>query len=155
MLADAIVVYATVLPATLAAVLAAPTPSALRRLVLAFAIALAACTVTFTLVPTEMPRDAPVRGSRVAKDALAALRTVDGPDNALPSLHVAIAALCAASLAQGASRPRRATAAAWVGAVWASTVLTGQHAIVDGAAGLAVAAVARLLSERSPRRGTG
>jgi hypothetical protein len=145
-LADTLVVYATVLPATLAAVLAAPTAFALRRLVRAFAIALAVCAVTFVLVPTEVPRDAPVRGSLVAVEALAALRALDGPHNALPSLHVAIAALCAASLARGASRPHRAAAAVWVAAVWASTALTGQHAIVDGAAGLGVAAVASLFS---------
>lgn len=133
----------------------------LRRLVLGVLIALAVAGSCFWLAPTEVPRRRLVSGAgalaevmtEAMTEAMVELRAVDPPRNALPSLHVALAALAAAHLGRYASVGwARLALWAWMVAVWGSTVLLEQHAVLDGAAGLSLAlgadALARRLSAR-------
>ena len=129
----------------------------LRRLVLGVLIALAVAGLCFWLAPTEVPRRRLVSGAgamtEIMTEALVALRAVDPPRNALPSLHVALAALAAAHLCRSASVGwARLALWGWVVAVWASTVLLEQHAVLDGAAGLLLALCADALARRLSAR---
>jgi len=103
-----------------------------RRLALSFVLTLAVAGAIFLLLPTRVERPAQIVG--FLREALTSLRAADGDGHALPSLHVAIAALCALHLG------RRWWI--WLILVWISTVLTGQHAVADGAAGLLLALAA-------------
>jgi membrane-associated phospholipid phosphatase len=127
--ADALPIYFSVLPMTLAAMLAT---RALGRLVLSFVAVLAVAAAVFLLYPTRVERPEVIVGG--LRDALLALRAADGDDHALPSLHVAIATLCTLHLGRWWW--------IWLILVWISTVLVGQHAFVDGAAGFLLALAA-------------
>src|SRR5205814_8554482 len=109
-------IYASVLPVTLAACLATP---ALRRLVRSFVLVLAIAALVFVIFPLRVERPAEIVGWGPLREALSALRSADGDGNALPSLHVAIAALCALHL-------KARTWWLWLAPVWASTVLAVQ-----------------------------
>lgn len=129
----------------------------LRRLVLGVLIALAVAGSCFWLAPTEVPRRRLVSGAgalaefmtEAMTEAMVELRAVDPPRNALPSLHVALAALAAAHLCRYAgSGWARLALWGWVVAVWGSTVLLEQHAVLDGVAGLSLALGADALAGR-------
>ncbi len=138
----ALVPYASVYPVSLV-VAALPAPrSRAYRLAAAYLLALAAAAAAFLLVPTTVPRDRALAGGADALAAFEELWRVDPPTNALPSLHLAVGTLVAlyAAAGRGAAGRRGRAAAGLAGG--ASTVLTGQHALLDGAAGIALAAAA-------------
>lgn len=156
-LAETVVVYLAALPSVFLTFLGTRSAAALRRLTRAITgcILLAACC--FALFPTTVPRDRVVRGAGWAVALLRGLYAIDPPRNGCPSLHVAVNALCALHVARtvrrtGAGAGIRILCAAWVVVVWASTVLTGQHALVDGACGLVLGVLSYELAGVRVRR---
>ena len=154
-LAETVVVYLAALPSVLLTFLGTRSAAALRRLTRAITgcILIAACC--FALLPTTVPRDRVVRGAAWAVALLRGLYAIDPPRNGCPSLHVAVNALCALHVARTSQRPGagiRSLCAAWVVVVWASTVLTGQHALVDGVCGLVLGVLSYELAAVRVRR---
>jgi membrane-associated phospholipid phosphatase len=139
-------VYLGQFPLTFLALWRAADDRTRTRTFYAMAAATLLAAAVFLGWPTtgERPRLRPPGPSALA---LEALDRVDVPNNWFPSLHVALAALAATGLA---AHGRRAGAAAGAAAalVAASTLTTKQHLAVDGAGGLAVAAVAYWLAGR-------
>ena len=103
-----------------------------QRALLVFALA----GLVFVALPFAAdPR--PIPGDSLLARVLAADRAHDGAMGALPSLHPAWALLAAFAIA--ARWPRAAGAAwCWAAAVAVSCLTTGQHALLDVLAGLAV-----------------
>jgi hypothetical protein len=108
--------------------------------------------VGFAMFPTTPPRLMPASyrfvDTGVAVGGIGPVRgaTESSAGNrfaAVPSLHVGRAAWVAAALLPVVRRRRfRALVAAYPGVMWLTTVVTANHWILDGAAGLAVLAVA-------------
>jgi membrane-associated phospholipid phosphatase len=92
------------------------------------------------LWPTAFPRESfPVVGDDLTARALAALRQIDMPTSAMPSMHVAGSFLAAFSLWR---RPQLLWVwTAWATAVAISTLTVKQHYAVDVLAGLLMAVV--------------
>lgn len=111
------------------------TRSELRGLAAAMAFVTGCGGVGFLLVPAELaftPPEVPARW-------LPLFRIADGLNleyNLVPSLHVALAALCVDVFARRATRTGKIFFRAWGAAIVASTVLTHQHHLADVAAGL-------------------
>jgi len=107
----------------------------------------------FVLYPTTVPHP-PAPDDGLPGLAWHALRLVDTPNNAFPSLHVALATLAGIALWK---RRQRLVALLWPGAIALSTLTTRQHVSWDIAGGLLVAALAWYLTprlvpyERTPR----
>jgi membrane-associated phospholipid phosphatase len=108
----------------------------------------------FVLYPTCVPHP-PAPNDGLLGFAWHTLRLADTPNNAFPSLHVALATLAGIALWQ--SR-RRLVAMVWPSGIAISTLTTRQHVSWDIAGGLLVAVLAwyltpRLVSyERTPRQ---
>jgi membrane-associated phospholipid phosphatase len=101
-------------------------------------------SLVFALYPTRVPHPpTPVGGLQGL--AWHVLRLADTPNNAFPSLHVALAAIAGVTLWQ---RRRRLLAVAWPGGIMLSTLATRQHVSWDIAGGLLVAALAWILTPR-------
>lgn len=109
----------------------------------------AAC---FVLVPTTLPRD------HVSGDVFAwilnAVYTLDTPYNLFPSMHCLFSWLAARELMEikEFSPVIRWGTVVFSFMVFASTVFTRQHYLVDIPAGVAVAEIARFISHRLERR---
>ena len=100
----------------------------------------------FALYPTVIPRLVPT-GAGMTAEAFALLYRLDPASNCLPSLHVSLAWLAAAGvLSEG--RRSGALFCLWAGFITWSTMTTKQHYLVDVVAGLALAAICRLLVTR-------
>ena len=95
--------------------------------------------VIFFLYPTTISRTAPL-GTGLTAQAFELLYTIDSAANCLPSLHVALAWLAAT----GVFKERRWPGllfCVWAGLISASTLTTGQHYLIDVAAGVGLALV--------------
>lgn len=90
----------------------------------------------FTFYPTYVIRPA-LTGSGWAVDLLRLVYAIDGMYNAFPSGHVYITTVLALYLARGYPRWSAAWAAVTL-IIAASTVLTGQHYVLDPVGGLAL-----------------
>jgi hypothetical protein len=98
----------------------------------------------FVLYPTSVPHPTtPTDG--LLGFAWRVLYLRDTPQNAFPSLHVALAALAGVALWQCR---RRLIAVLWPGAIMLSTLTTRQHVSWDIAGGLLVAGLAWILTPR-------
>jgi hypothetical protein len=98
----------------------------------------------FVLYPTRVPHPlAPDDG--LLGLAWCTLHLADTPNNAFPSLHVALATLAGITLWQ---RRRRLVAMVWPCVITISTLTTRQHVSWDIAGGLLVAALAWYLTPR-------
>lgn len=156
--AETVVVYLAALPSVFLTFLYTRDAAALRRLTRAITGCILLAECCFALLPTMVPRDRVVQGAAWAVDLLRGLYAIDPPRNGCPSLHVAVNALCALHVARTVRRPGaaiRSLCAAWVLVVWASTVLTGQHALVDGACGLVLGVLSYELAPVRLRRRAG
>jgi hypothetical protein len=132
-----------------------------RRYTLLAAAAYALSAVVFWLYPTLSPR--PATSDHLLYRWL--VLEIDGPRNALPSLHAALGTLAAMQLGQhvpalAQSRRWRAALAAWWCALLYSTLATRQHRVLDLVAGVALVAVLAMVirpggsaSAFSPKRG--
>jgi membrane-associated phospholipid phosphatase len=105
--------------------------------------ALLSCVV-FVIFPTRVPHPATPTGG-LSGLAWHLLRMLDTPDNAFPSLHVALATLAGVALWRGR---RRLIAAIWPGCIVLSTLTTRQHVSWDVAGGLVAAAIAWFLAPK-------
>lgn len=110
------------------------------------------CCAVFIAYPTAIDPWPQAPGPLFAP-AFRLLERLNTPANALPSMHVVLAALAAWSLRDA---PGRRWAFAWAAVVCLSTVTAKQHTVVDVPAGLAVVWLALKLSElrvsRAPSR---
>jgi membrane-associated phospholipid phosphatase len=118
--------------------------AARSRAFYAMLLATALSALVFMLFPTSVPRPA-VPTTGLLGLMWQALHLADTPNNAFPSLHVALAALSGVLLWQ---RRRRLIAVAWPACIAVSTLTTRQHVTWDIAGGLLVAALAWLLVPR-------
>jgi len=100
--------------------------------------------LVFVLFPTSVPHPA-VPTTGLLGLVWQGLHLADTPNNAFPSLHVALAALSGVLLWQ---RRRRLIAVTWPVCIAVSTLTTRQHVTWDIAGGLLVAALAWLLIPR-------
>jgi membrane-associated phospholipid phosphatase len=98
----------------------------------------------FVLHPTCVPHP-PTPTDGLTGFAWRALYFGDTPNNAFPSLHVALAALAGVALWQNR---RRLIAVVWPGGIMLSTLTTRQHVSWDVAGGLLVAGLAWTLTPR-------
>lgn len=123
-----------------------------RELCRADLIAKIIATVCFVLIPTTLPRD-PVPGG-VFGWVLNLVYALDSPYNLFPSMHCLFSWLIARELMgiKKFSPVIRWGAVVFSFMVFASTVFTRQHFIIDIPAGMAVAEIARFISRRVERR---
>jgi fatty acid desaturase len=134
---------------SLYALLLAPLVSTSREAIVRHARAVAAACVAshlcFVLLPTAPGVAAPEPTSWLMRAVVA----LDGPANALPSLHASLAALTALA-APDLFRGRRVAIAAWswAAAIGYGALATRRHVAIDIAAGVAVALAARALARR-------
>lgn len=121
------------------------------RLCIANYFAMAICAVCFVLIPTTLPRD-PVSGGVFAW-LLNLIYALDTPLNLFPSQHCLISWLLARELMDVKKfHPAiRWGAVAFSFLVFASTVFTRQHFIIDIPAGVAVAEISRYIAHRLER----
>ncbi len=124
---------------------------AIRRYVLLIAAAYAVSAAVFWLYPTLSPR--PASSDDFLYHWL--ILKIDGPRNALPSLHATLATLAALQLAQhvpalSGLRWWRAALALWWCALMYSTLATRQHRVLDLVAGLALVALLALFLRPKP-----
>lgn len=130
--------YLSIVPMLCLAPFLLRTPARMRRLVHAAAIATLLGALCFVLLPLDA-----TMLERQARSGSPAFRVADAMNlehNYLPSLHVALALLCALAYGPGASPAWRWLLALWVLAIAASTVLIRQHYLVDVVAGVGLAA---------------
>ena len=110
----------------------------------AMLLATALSSLIFTLFPTSVPRPT-VPTTGLLGLAWQALHLADTPNNAFPSLHVALATLAGVVLWQ---RGRHLLAVLWPAAIAVSTLTTRQHVAWDIPGGLLIAALAWFLIPR-------
>jgi len=80
---------------------------------------------------------------------------LDGPTNALPSLHAVMAALVVLHLRPAVGRPARLLLGGWWLMLLAATLATGQHRLLDLLAGTALAAAVHFSGGRHRPRPCG
>jgi hypothetical protein len=137
-------VYACVYTSLLYPLFVVRCPQLFRRTLESYAITIAACLVTWALFPVTAadlrPDLATLDGAVFHDWGVHLVYFLDPPTNLFPSLHMAIAAL--AALVAWKARPQYGLSALPVvlGVAVAITTMK-QHYVVDGFAGLALAAV--------------
>ena len=113
----------------------------LHALTAALAVVIFVAGLSFLAVPCELgfppvPRSA---DEGVLIKLCAWARWMALPHNMVPSLHVALSAVCLAAYAEPAGPVGKLLLAAWAALIALSTVLTHQHHLLDVATGLALA----------------
>lgn len=115
---------------------------------LACAFAISVAWPIFLLAPASMTRPDPtVIENALLRDVFTWLHVIDDTHNTFPSLHVAIAWICALGAARWLRHGGWAVPVA-VG-ISASTMLVKQHLVVDVVGGTVLGAVSFLLAERT------
>jgi membrane-associated phospholipid phosphatase len=103
-----------------------------------------AATVAATLIFLAMPTTVGFARLNTANDDHAILQllyALDHPFNCVPSLHVAYSTLLLSALAKNGRWLLKATLAAWLALIMASTVVTHQHHLIDIASALLLVAL--------------
>lgn len=115
-------------------------------------LAKAVAAMCFVLMPTTLPRE-PLTEGGAFEWALNIIYTLDTPYNLFPSMHCLLSWLPARELMDIKEYPWAARwgAVAFSILVFASTVYTGQHVVVDIAGGVALAEIVRFASHRIER----
>lgn len=108
----------------------------IKRMAAASAIAFG----IFFAWPTTLPRVV-VSHDGLTGQAWSLLHRMDVPANCMPSLHVALALICLHALGRGRSHTHQALLTFWGLAIAVSTMLTGQHVLLDVLAGGALGVV--------------
>jgi membrane-associated phospholipid phosphatase len=126
-------------------------PGATARFVYALSAVILAGTTIHWLCPTAYPRQLyplePGAAESITGFLFAHFRAADTAASCMPSLHVAASYLAAFALL-GEDRRRATWLLVWATAIFASTLTTKQHYLVDGLAGIALAAAALMLGNR-------
>lgn len=133
-----VVPYTTMYAIFLCAPFVLRSREALDRLALAAAKVIAIAGIAFLALPAQLgfpPTDA---GHSAWSAWLRIARMVALKYNLVPSLHVALFALCVGAYFTGVSRSARVGLVLWLTIVAASTVLTHQHHFLDVITGLAL-----------------
>ena len=149
-----VVPYMTMYAIFLFAPLVLRTTADLDRCAAALAGVIAIAGLAFLLLPAE-PGFAPVSTAGSIWDPwLRLAATLSRRYNLVPSLHVALFTVAAATYAPRVSGGLRVLLGAWLAIVAASTVLTHQHHLLDVASGLALGACGARLAgtERATAR---
>jgi membrane-associated phospholipid phosphatase len=143
-IASSVWVYLSLFPTSLLPLFVVRCPRLFRRTIAAYVLAIAASLAVFAVFPVTSAGlradPAALDATRFAPWAVALLYRLDPPYNLFPSLHLSIAILAALS-AWKASRPLGTAAFAGVAPIGASICTVKQHFIVDGAGGVALAAI--------------
>jgi membrane-associated phospholipid phosphatase len=132
------------------------TPFVLRRreeidaFARAIAIEIVAAGLVFLAVPAEPAFPAVARDLGGWAVAFEAADAINLRYNMVPSLHVALAASCAAAFAPRVRRVWRATLWLWTAAVCVATITTHQHHVIDVVAGVVLAYAAVRATDRRP-----
>jgi len=113
-----------------------------KRLTTADFIAKVICAAFFVLMPTEIER--PVLTGGGFEWLLSMIYTLDTPDNLFPSMHCLFSWLVARQVMESDSfgRMQKLCAVVFSVLVFASTLFTRQHYVVDIFGGMAVAEIA-------------
>jgi membrane-associated phospholipid phosphatase len=152
-------VYLCLFPSSLLPLFVVRCPRLFRRTILAYGIAITVSLIVFVALPVTSTG---LRVDRSALDvtrfspwAVSVLYDLDPPFNLFPSLHLTIAMLAALS-AWTAKRPYGMAAFAGVAAIGASICTVKQHFVLDGLAGVALAAIVHgfVLRPYAPAAGT-
>ena len=107
-----------------------------RRCLMAILIA----ATVFLLLPAKLGFARVVPDQSIYGQAFSWLFAYDLPHNLVPSLHVALSAICIASFIWASSSPAlRGALWIWLAAICASTTLVHQHHLLDVTSGLALA----------------
>jgi len=131
--------YLSINPLLWCSGLALHSPRQWRALALAMIGAITVAGVGFLLFPADLAYR-PWQES-TASEWHALFRFVHltvGDHNLFPSLHVALAWLCAAAYARASAPALRPLWPAWAGAIMVATVLAHQHHLLDVAGGIAL-----------------
>jgi hypothetical protein len=134
--------------------------SAFMGLIKRKATATALAFGVFFAWPTTLPRMVQNHGGLTGK-AWSLLYETDVPANCLPSLHVALACICLHAIGRGRSPVQRVFLILWGVGITLSTLLTGQHVLLDAVAGAALGLLVVLalpttheVTEAGSRQGT-
>ena len=126
-------------------------PGTTARFVYALAALVVVGTGVHWLWPTVYPRElyplAPDGTGGITGYLFARFRAADTAASCMPSLHVAASYLAAFAALEGGRR-HAGWLVVWATAIFASTLTTKQHYLVDGVAGLALAAVTWFVASR-------
>jgi hypothetical protein len=149
-------IYLWVFPAAYLPLFVVRCPGLFRRTMVAYVVAIALSLAVFVAVPVTSSGlrvdAATLDATRFSPWAVALLYELDPPYNLFPSLHLSIAALAASSVWR-ADRRIGALTAAGVALIGVSICTVKQHFVLDGLAGLALAAAIHavvLRPHRSP-----
>jgi hypothetical protein len=141
-----VLVYLTLGPFTLLAAWYAE-DAAFRRLLIAALLAMLVAYAIFLVLPRQIEREALPDG-HPWRPLFTLLRSLEGPLNTCPSLHVVYASLVLAI------RRWSWPVCLWGGAIILSTLTTRQHVAVDVASGVGLAGAAWWLAGRRLHRWT-
>lgn len=108
----------------------------LNRFAGALAQVIAIAGIAFLLLPAQLGFDPVSTAGSIWEPWLRLATTLSRTNNLVPSLHVALFTLAAATFATRVSTPVRVFLGIWLVVVAASTVLTHQHHLIDVVTGL-------------------
>jgi hypothetical protein len=150
-------VYLWVFPCAFIPLFVVRCPLLFRRAMIAYAVTIAVSLIVFVALPVtsrELRVDAATLDvSRASQWAVKTVYDLDPPYNLFPSLHLSIAVL-AALAAWNASRRYGAITFIGVALVGVSITTVKQHFVIDGLAGIALAALVQAIVFRGFRPST-
>ncbi|MCR5692206.1 MAG: phosphatase PAP2 family protein [Eubacterium sp.] len=108
------------------------------------------CLCFYTALPTIYTRPEIV-GNGFWEKGMRFLYNLDAPSNLFPSIHVLVSWLCFVGIRKSDQIPKlyKVFSALMAIAVWASTLFTKQHYIIDGAAGILLAELLYFLNQKT------
>ena len=112
----------------------------LARAVLAILLAQVLCTIIYMFFPSSFPRPVDWQGSGLTADAIRWFWELDPPNNTFPSSHVMLSTQASLALWRDKNRWRYLQYLSTFG-IFVTIHTTKQHYLIDGVAGMALAAL--------------